>query len=341
MKNSVEVAKNVIQRRDAYQEKKRKKEIAFQRLATSMTAVGLVVCMVLSLGAGYVFAAAFGIIDDFFGFFEKRSGSALSTEQQQYIEQIYAEIGESVTCDGVTVTVQAAITDGKTYYIYLDIIAPEGVSLEDLNGHGLGFNRTLKSENPYRHDVSSVSGGCIPVNDYDGKNNTISMILQTTVMTPYYSEFSFADGYERTLYLENLSAYSDQYPFNQYTIAEGIWNFKFTFAQAAENEQPFMEVLSAPVICHGKRLSGESIRVSVDSIKLNALGATLYYSYLPESVRETTDFGRIQIVMKDGSVINAHPRSAVSGSVSYVYDAPVLFSDIAHLIINEQIIPVE
>jgi len=341
MKNSKEVASNVLRRRDAYHEKKRRNEVVFQRVTTSLTAVGLVVCLVFCLGVGYVFAAAFGVIDDFLGFFEKRNGSALSEKQQQYVEQACAEIGESVTYDGVTVTVQGAITDGKTYYIYLDIVAPEDVSLEALNGHGLGFTRTLRSENPYRHDVSSVSGGCIPVEDYDGKSNTISMILQTTVMTPYYSEFSFADGYERTLYLENLSAYSDQYPFNQYTIAEGIWNFKFTFAQAAENEQPFMEVLSAPVICHGKRLSGESIRVSVDSIKLNALGATLYYSYLPESVRETTDFGRIQIVMKDGSVINAHPRSAVSGSVSYVYDAPVLFSDIAHLIINEQIIPVE
>ena len=341
MKNSKEVASNVLRRRDAYHEKKRRNEVVFQRVTTSLTAVGLVVCLVFCLGVGYVFAAAFGVIDDFLGFFEKRNGSALSEKQQQYVEQACAEIGESVTYDGVTVTVQGAITDGKTYYIYLDIVAPEDVSLEALNGHGLGFTRTLRSENPYRHDVSSVSGGCIPVEDYDGKSNTISMILQTTVMTPYYSEFSFADGYERTLYLENLSAYSEEYPFEQYTIAEGLWSFKFTFAQAAENDQPIMEVLAAPIICHCNRLSGESFSVSVDSIKLNALGATLYYSYVPGSVREAIDFGRIQIVMKDGSVVNAHPRSAVSGSVSYVYDAPVLFSDIEHLIINEQIIPVE
>lgn len=341
MKNSNEVANNVLRRRDAYQESKRKKEIIFQRITTSMTAAGLVVCMIFCLGVGYVFAAAFGVIDDFLGFFEKRNGSALSETQQQYIEQACADIGESFTCDGVTVTVQGAITDGKTYYIYLDIVAPEDISLEALNGHGLGFTRTLRSENPYRHDVSSVSGGCIPVEDYDGKSNTISMILQTTVMTPNHSEFSFADGYERTLYLENLSAYSDIYPFEQYTVAEGLWSFRFTFAQAAENDQPIMEILTAPVICQGNRLSGESFSVSVDSIKLNALGATLYYSYVPGSVREATDFGRIQIVMKDGSVVNAHPRSAVSGSVSYVYDAPVLFSEVEHLIINNQIIPVE
>ena len=341
MKNSNEVANNVLRRRDAYQESKRKKEIIFQRITTSMTAAGLVVCMIFCLGVGYVFAAAFGVIDDFLGFFEKRNGSALSETQQQYIEQACADIGESFTCDGVTVTVQGAITDGKTYYIYLDIVAPEDISLEALNGHGLGFTRTLRSENPYRHDVSSVSGGCIPVEDYDGKSNTISMILQTTVMTPNHSEFSFADGYERTLYLENLSAYSDIYPFEQYTVAEGLWSFRFTFAQAAENDQPIMEILTDPVICQGNRLSGESFSVSVDSIKLNALGATLYYSYVPGSVREAADFGRIQIVMKDGSVVNAHPRSAVSGSVSYVYDAPVLFSEVEHLIINNQIIPVE
>ena len=341
MKNSKEVASNVLRRRDAYHEKKRNNEVVFQRVTTSLAAVGLVVCLFFCLGVGYVFAAAFGVIDDFLGFFEKRNGSALSEKQQQYVEQACAEIGESVTYDGVTVTVQGAITDGKTYYIYLDIVAPEDVSLEALNGHGLGFTRTLRSENPYRHDVSSVSGGCIPIEDYDGKSNTISMILQTTVMVPNHSDFSFSDGYERTLYLENLSAYSDKYPFEQYTIAEGLWSFRFTFAQAAENDQPIMEVLAAPVICQGKRLSGESFSVSVDSIKLNALGATLYYSYVPGDVREAIDFGRIQIVMKDGSVVNAHPRGAVSGSVSYVYDAPVLFSEVAHLIINDQIIPVE
>ena len=120
MKNSKEVANNVLRRRDAYQESKRKKEIFFQRITTSMTAAGLVVCMVFCLGVGYVFAAAFGVIDDFLGFFEKRNGSALSEKQQQYVEQACAEIGESVTYDGVTVTVQGAITDGKTYYIYLE-----------------------------------------------------------------------------------------------------------------------------------------------------------------------------------------------------------------------------
>ncbi len=134
MKNSNEVANNVLRRRDAYQENKRKKEITFQRITTSLTAAGLVVCMILCLGVGYVFAAAFGVIDDFLGFFEKRNGSSLSETQKQYIQQVCAEIGESVTCGDVTVTVQGAITDGKTYYIYLDIIAPEGVSLEDING---------------------------------------------------------------------------------------------------------------------------------------------------------------------------------------------------------------
>lgn len=341
MKSPEEMAQVAFSRREAYKEEKEEREYRRERLYRRVSAITMAVLCVAMLGTGYVFAAAFGVIDDFLGFFEKRNGSALSEKQQQYVEQACAEIGESVTYDGVTVTVQGAITDGKTYYIYLDIVAPEDVSLEALNGHGLGFTRTLRSENPYRHDVSSVSGGCIPIEDYDGKSNTISMILQTTVMTPYYSEFSFADGYERTLYLENLSAYSEEYPFEQYTIAEGLWSFKFTFAQAAENDQPIMEVLVAPIICHCNRLSGESISVSVDSIKLNALGATLYYSYVPGSVREAIDFGRIQIVMKDGSIVNAHPRSAVSGSVSYVYDAPVLFSDIEHLIINEQIIPVE
>lgn len=344
MKDSIEIANNVLRRRDAYQANKQKKESTFRRITTSMTAAFFIISLLLCLSVGYAFAATLGVIDDFLGFFEERHGSMLSESQQQYIEQVYAEIGESITCNGVTVTLQGAITDGKTYYIFLDIVAPADISLESLSKHGLGFNRTLKSENPYRHDISSSSGGCIPVEDHDGKSNTISMILQTTVATPYYSKFSFADGCERTLCLENLCAYSDEYPYERYIIAEGLWNFKFSFAQAEKNDQPFMEVLSAPVICQFSQPSGGPISVSVNSINLNALGATLRYSYIGTQVDGGVDFGKIQIVMKDGSVVNAHPRSAISGPksghVSYVYDAPVLFSEVIYLIVNGQIVPV-
>ena len=341
MKNYEDIAANVFRRRDAYEAKRSEKHTFYRCITHALTAVGVAACIILCLGTGYVFANTFHKIDTFLGYFERRSGTALSQQQQQYLQEVYAEIGQSVTSADVTVTLQAAITDGTTYYIYLDIVAPENMDLDTLKG--VGFNRTLQSKNPNRYRISSVSAGCIPIPDGDDKSNTLSMILQTTVTKPTDSPFSFADGYERTLCLETLFAYADEYPYAQYPLANGTWRFSFTFANAAENQPPSIEVLSAPILCQGKQLSGQNITVSVESIQLHALGATLRYRSQSGTGAEAIDFDNIQIVMKDGSMIHAHPRSAISdssaGYMTYVYDAPVLFNHIAYLTINDQIIP--
>lgn len=334
MKSYEEVAASVFRRAEEYTRQKQRRETALRRAVNGLAVLALILGLTAFLGTGYVLAAGMGYVEDFFGIFEERSGTQLNRLQQEFIEEAAAQIGESVTCSGVTVTVRSAITDGNIYYIYMDIEAPEEISLEALNGHGLGFDHTTRSDNPQRYPVISVSSSCIPVKDHDGKANTISMILRTEVMTTQDSGFNFADGYTRTLTLENLFAYLDTYPFSQYIIAKGVWSFRFEFAPAGENAQQELELLSEPVICFGERMSGKAVGVNMYSIRLGALGMTFRYSYDEGLTPEAVDFGDVEMVMRDGSVIMARPRGGVIGSCMYLFDTPVVFSQISHIVIN-------
>jgi len=338
MKNHEEVAKDVFAKIFMYEQRTAHRKKIFHRITSTLSIIAISFCMIMTLSVGYAFAAGFGLITDFLGFFEKQSGTLLSENQQLYLEDSIAEIGKSVTREGVTVTMNAALTDGSIYYIYLDIEAPEDISLNKLNGHGLGFTRTLSSKNPNRHDISFASRGCIPIEDFDGKNNTISMLLRTNVGVPSDSLFSFTDGYERTLTLENLFAYSDEYPYEQYIIATGPWCFNFFFTSDVQGTEGSVELLESPLDCCGKTNSGEYASISINSICMKNLGITFDYDFAQGIQEEAIDLGVVKIVMKDGSIINTIPSGAVIGKSSFVFSAPVIINDVECITINDDVV---
>jgi len=336
MKTYEQVAASVLQRVEEHERRQERRGAALRRLGACLSVLVLVVATTALVGTGYVFAAGMGFVEDYFGLFISRSGAQLSEAQREYLETAAAAIGESVTCGDATVTVRSAITDGDICYIYMDLEAPEDISLEALNGKGLGFEEhTLRSDSTARHPVHSSSMTFIPVEDNDGKANTISMVLRATVMSAQDSTFSFADGHTRTLTLQNMSAYKDTFPFNQYRLTEGTWSFRFRFSPVGDNAQQELELLQEPVVCIGERMSGKPIGVNMYSIRLGALGMTLRYSYDPGVLPEAVDFGQIRMVLRDGSEILAQPHGGVMGSCMYLFDAPVVISQIDHIIIND------
>lgn len=334
MKSYEEIAENVFRRRDEYKRKNYKRDMAVKYLVKTVSAVGLMVCICITLSFGYVLAAGLGIIDDFVGVFEANRETHLSPKQEAYIEEVYADIGESISCNGVTVTVNSAITDGKVAYIYMDVEAPENIDLESLDGHGLGFSRTMKSESPNSGDIMLSSSTTYVEDDNDGKKNTVSLLIESSIMTIAGSDYSFADGYERTLNLSNLHAYKEEYPYSEYTITEGEWCFKFKFTEAAHNAQDMVEMIRNPVTGYGERLEGEKVAVKINSVKLKALGVQMYYSFMPGEVPEAVDVGPIKAVMKDGSEIAGRPKSGVVGSCSYIFESPIVFEDLDYILIN-------
>lgn len=347
MKDYKEVASDVFRRRDAHEAKVRHREKVFRRVTATLSTIAIIICCVMTIGVGYVFAAGLGIIDDFLGFFENRSGTQLSDNQQQYIEESYAEIGESVTRNGVTVTINGAITDGTMAYILVDIVAPTGQNIEDLPlGFDIEFEK-LKLEGQEDDHISSVSTGCIILSDNDGQENTAAMLIQYNVYQFLGSNFSLADGKERTLQLQNLFYHEKEYPYSLCTVAEGKWEYKFAFT-AVENKE--VELLTAPISGSYSQISGKQVDATITSILMKGLSASVYYTLAPDEVQEAGDFGVLRFEMKDGTEICAYPAKAgqiaqiedgdlvpntSSHYCTYVFDAPINYENVETLHIGE------
>lgn len=346
MKHYNEVAENVLRRRDEFEAKKKRRQQAIHRAGTVLTAIAMVICVLGTIGTCYVVAVYIGVGDWYKSYFHNQDDPTLTTQQQEYIDENAVGIGQSVTCNGITVTVQSAITDGHAAYILMDIQAPEHMNLDALNGHGLGFGHTFKGLNPGRHSVGTLSAGFIPIDNGDGKHNTISMLFRIDVSPPPGSEFTFADGAARMLKLEDFGAYLDEYPYSRYTLAEGEWVFSFVCSETGDNDVASIQILDAPIIVKGNRLMGEEFEMILTSIHLRALSASCFYTF-PDGVRaESSDFGSFQIVMKDGSVVTAHPRGAgiwggygsgvyTDGHCNYLFNAPVVFDQIDYLLLSD------
>ena len=345
MKNYNEVAENVFRRRDEYETKRHQRQRALKRAGTVLSVLTLVLCFLGTAGTWYVLAVHFGTGDWFKEYFHNEADPTLTTRQQEYIDENAVGIGQSVTCNGITVTVQSAITDGHAAYILMDIKAPAGMDLDALNGHGLGFHHTFKGLNPGRQSLGTLSAGFSPIDDGDGQHNTISMLLHIDVAPPPDSEFTFADGATRVLRLEDFGAYLDEYPFSRYTLAEGEWVFSFVCSEPDGNEVDSIQVLNTPITVKGTRLAGEKFEMILTSIQLRSLSANCHYTFAEGVRAESSDFGSFQIVMKDGTVVMAHPRGAgiygaygsgvyTNGHCNYLFDAPVVFDQIDYLLLE-------
>lgn len=348
MKSYNEVANNVFRRRDEYERKQRHREVVYRRVSAAMSAIAIVVMLLFTVGTGYVLAASLGIIDDFLGIFKNRTDAPLSTNQQQFLEDAVAEIGESISCNGYTVTAQGAFTDGTVAYVLVDVEAPEGVAIDGLGiGFDTGAKEIIRGDNPEKLlNITGLSIAYIPVEDHDGKENTTSVLIQISCVRLKGSTYSFADGYSRYLELEDIHFYGDEYPYARTTISEGNWNFEIVFNEVQEGE---VELLTAPIRMQIQRITvTDYVDATIHSIRLKGMGVMCYYTIDAEDVQEPGDFGDVRIVMKDGRVVNAYPKSATvvengtPGKTTfccyYITQAPVIFEEVDHIVIGEDVV---
>lgn len=296
---------------------------------------------------GAAVAATLGVGDILKSFFSARQENPMSSGQNEYIDNRTATIGESVTQDGVTVTVTGAISDGTMAYILVDIVAPADQSIESLPlGFDVEFDK-LKLEGQEDDHICSISASCIPLADYDGMENTASMLIQYTIYQFPGSNFSFTDGKYRTFRLTDLHFYETEYPYSLCTVAEGMWEYEFAFSAVTDKE---VELLSEPISASYSQISGNWVDATIFSIQIKGLSADIYYSLDPNEVQEAGDFGVLKFAMKDGTVIEAYPEKAgqtyqiengnlipntSSHYCSYAFAAPVNYEDLATLHVGD------
>lgn len=311
------------------------------RSITPVVRVVMVAAVLSCLLTCCAVASSLGVGDSFKRFFGNGQDKPLSDGQQSYIEAHAAEMGESVTQNGVTVTVKGAITDGTMAYILLDVEAPEGTSVD---GAALGFDVEFEGLAAQKEvHISGVGATCIPLADYDGASHTASMVIQYSVYTFMDGGFSFADGEKRLLELKDLRYHAVEYPYTMHTLGEGVWTYEIVF-DVVENETE--ELLREPVAASYTQISGRQVNAVITSVLGKGLSADVYYTIETDEVQEGGDFGVLELVMKDGKVIRAYPEK-VGEAVrmeegfpvsergefycTYVFEAPACYEDVISL----------
>lgn len=310
-------------KQSALHSEKSKRGIGVRRLLTVAAAALLVLAL-----AGTA-AAYFGAADWFVGYFEKHSDAPLSMKQQELIEEKTVGIGQSITSGGVTVTLESAFSDGYTGLIKLNVTAPEGINLTDLSG--LNFESDLFCQTP--DGKVGVSRGSWPTeDDGDGRENTITAIMEVEAARGIET-----GGYPWTLRLENLCAYSEDYPYEEYVVAECEFTFQFEFSETEEQTGELVFDFE-PFACPGARMMGDVIDVQVETFTLRSMGAEASYTFFEGDTPESLDFSALKVHMKDGCVLvlqisssavyNHWDAENAVGFVEFKSDVPIVLEEV-------------
>ena len=336
MKDYREITENVLRRRDEYEVKKKRRYERIHKATSILSVVVIATVFLFTAGTCYVFAVGVGLIDDTFGICGKIFPGYITQKQQSYVYRTAVDMGDTVTCNGVKVTARSAITDGTTAYILLHIEAPEQV---DLTQYGLHFDVATKGIIRGENPSATLGDGPFGlqqrvVEDHDGAVNTQDMVIQIDSAGEPGSTFSFADGYNRYILLENLYVRNEDIPHEKTRIAEGNWNFRILFD--CSDGMPQKEMLTEPIrLTAYRKLEEEEQAVIVHSIVVKGLSMEFYYATEDETIRKPGNFKDVKVVLSDGTVIEMQPRSTqgTGSNIFAVYMAasPIVVEEIDYV----------
>lgn len=337
-------AKQPFQRGDEF---KIRRQYGWTAIRRSTAVVAAAVLLLSMVG----FACAAILSGGFAEYFSIRTGGTLSLSQYQFIEEKSVGIGQSLTVDSYTVTIDSAICDAHDLYLIIHIEGPEGTRLDYPPDEGSCFfdYKKLTSTGTTERTGYTISYGhsWIYLDDGDGKENTVSLLLQEQWTVSPDSNRTFTDGMLWRLQLADLTVWRGA-PIHEEEelLAEGGWSFEFPLSELSGEA----ELISSPVICTalagGEGSSKERIDLLITSFVLSPFSATCSYRFLPGLRPESVDILDVHLVMKDGSTVTAQPSAGGgaggigfnSGTMVYTFDAPVMLEDVAYLVLPEDVL---
>ncbi len=277
--------------------------------------LALAAALVLALGA-----TAYAALDGaawFKSWFAAAGQSELTEGQMAYIDQAAAGIGQSVTADGWTVTLDAAMTDGQYCYMKLDVQAPEGT------GPVLPFpDGILVSADPDApDDLFSGGGSSIPL---DNGTDGVYSFLQEKCVPLELLDQGPDWSYPLTLTLTELRDGRGE----NALLSEGPWVFQFTVTPPEQKE---VELVTEPFAAKGKidyyyykgvpldqaelepgtmldartgltRVT-EDVTVTVTSLKLSPMGAVCTYEFQPREKQTVVDPWDLEVAYAGGTAV--------------------------------------
>ena len=325
--------------------------------------VAAVIALAMTLmGCTVAYAVAQGW---FTSLYSAQNEQPLSDSQIDYLAEKEQVLNQIQTRDGWTVELRAAITDGTKGLVILGVTAPEGTDLAPVYG-GDGtcisrldmvgqWDKPVVYPDGFEEDVITW----FFMDDGDGRANTENFIIEVQpkpsagTRDPFDPDVQWkvilTDVVRTTTDVELLKEISDelgQYcyegPVNSTEVLlDASWEFAFSF-RAETAEEASRELLSAPVATKGqvyKRYGdgdGEYRYVledvTVTSVKLSALSATITYEFTGLYPAFEWDNTHVYAVMKDGTEIMLEDNwSRWDGYNVLKARSPIVVDEVDHL----------
>lgn len=281
----------------------------------------VIAALLLLVGCGYVVLSG---TEWFQSYFTQQKGQPLSQGQTDYIAQNTKEVGQSVTVNGYTVTVESAIADSRTAYIKLRLEGPRPFTKEWIyfNPRWTSDDHQYMESAFYRKGSSpkeqSLYGGGSWVYD-DPVGNTISILIRLDQSHDPAAP-SFEAGIPYTLHLTDLT--ENDWGEERVVVAEGEWNFDIVFDQL-RNET--VELIPRPVT-----VSFNDVSLNLTSLKLRTMGVSAAFDAADE--RCLACFAHANVVLKDGTTVSIHPTGFdPSGSAEFSLDSPIDLAEVDYV----------
>ena len=280
----------------------------------------LIVALLLA-GCGYVVLSETQWLQSFFS---RQKGQPLSQGQSAYIEENTQVIGQSVTVNGYSVTVESAIAEERVACIRLRL---EGPGLADIYSgsfqsrplaDGKGYE-SLFFKKGYASAEESPYGLGRWIFSPDG--NAISILIQLD-QSANPDAPSFETGVPYVLHLTDL--YVNGFGQSERILTEGVWDFEIVFDHLSTDSA---ELINSPIT-----VTHENISLRVTSLSLRTMGIDVRfdpgdYDYLGRNCFEDS-----WVVLKDGTRVSIYPQFySPIGSAGLSLDCPIDLKEVDYV----------
>ena len=256
-------------------------------------------------------------------YFEEHSPNELTQNQIEFIEDNTTDISQSQTCNGYTVEVDSAFSDGSQSIVKLKLIAPEDVTLLATNffpGNDWVFVPTGEE-----HLTQWNGGWRCEVDDAAPNVAEITCYIRENIGNRTHWTMRIENIYGT--YEENIGTAD----YRQWTelLVEGVWEFQIEFSNEGFQE---IELIKEPIPGEVNiGLNKDSYHdVMITSFILRPMSAEITYEYVVP-VHGAGDFAPIYVVMKNGDEVMLLPKSGTPVKCTYHFAAPIILSDADHV----------
>ena len=247
----------------------------------------------------------------------------LTENQITFIEENTTDISQSQTCNGYTVEVDSAFSDGSQSIVKFKLIAPKEVSLLASN-YFPGNDGVFFPAGEEKLTHWNGGWGCY-VDEATPNVAEITCTIRENIGNRTHWMMRIEDIYGT--YEENIGTSK----YRQWTelLVEGIWEFQIEFSNEGFQE---IDLIREPIPGEVNiGLNKDSYHdVMITSFILRPMTAEITYEYVVP-VHGAGDFDPIFVVMKNGDEFMLLPKSGTPVSCTYHFAAPIILSDADHV----------